>query len=407
MRIFIAVRHANDPAAFYGGLWSGNFYPALTALGHELIESQTDLAPTSRFMDVADGFTRQELAVRAETTARIIEELERAHARQPIDLFLSYFYNAHFDPAGFDRVHALGIRSINYYCNSIHQFANVAAIAAKVDVSWHAERDARDSYLRAGARPVWVQMAADPRVYHPVDVDRIPRACFVGQNYADRGDWMAALIEAGVPVEIYGPGWGFADPASPVAASSAPAEYLGRPQPVPGSWPGYRKAARDIIAAEGLVGGVSRIGKRLVQRRSQQRQIDLFAPHARGPVRFDRQLDVFGRHEVCLNFSNVWVDGPRGRRLVPHVRLRDFEAPMCRTCYLTGHTDEITAFYEIGREIDTYQTPEELVDKTRFYLAHPDAAERLREAGYRRALASHTWVHRFTELFSKTGLGPH
>jgi hypothetical protein len=32
------------------------------------------------------------------------------------------------------------------------------------------------------------------------------------------------------------------------------------------------------------------------------------------------------------------------------------------------------------------------------------AAEKLREAGYRRARGSHTWTHRFTELFSKTGL---
>ena len=31
-------------------------------------------------------------------------------------------------------------------------------------------------------------------------------------------------------------------------------------------------------------------------------------------------------------------------------------------------------------------------------------AERLRDAGYRRARGNHTWTHRFTELFAKTGL---
>src|SRR5262245_61730113 len=129
MRIFIAVRHALDSRQFYGGLWSANFYPALRALGHELVESQVDLATASRFMDVAGDFTVGELALRASLTEQIVSELEAAHRQQPIDLFLSYFYNAHFDASGFDRIRALGIPSINYYCNSIYQFANVAEIA--------------------------------------------------------------------------------------------------------------------------------------------------------------------------------------------------------------------------------------------------------------------------------------
>jgi hypothetical protein len=406
MRIFIAVRHALDAKQFYGGLWSGNFYPALRGLGHELVESTTDLAPTSRFMDVAGDFTPQEIEVRAQTTERILAEVEAAHRQRPVDLFLSYFYNAHFDAAGFDRIRTLGIPSINFYCNSIYQFANVAEIAPRVDVSWHAERDARESYVKAGGRPIWVQMAADPGVYHPIDAARQPQACFVGQNYADRGEWMAALIRAGVPVEIYGPGWGGPDPA-PAAPAGASGEYLGRAQYVPGSTGGYSKVVLDVLARDGVVAGTRRLAGRLSHRRSQQRHAELFAPHARGPIPFNRQLEVFGRNEVCLNFSNVWSDGQPGSRLIPHVRLRDFEAPMSRTCYLTGHTEEITGFYDVGREIDTYRTREELIDKTRYYLANPDAAERLREAGYQRALASHTWHHRFTELFEKAGLARH
>src|SRR6478735_1536052 len=115
MRIFIAVRHAVDPKQFYGGLWSANFYPALRGLGHELVESQVDLAPASRFMDVAGDFTVAELALRAKLTEQLLSELEVAHRQQPIDLFLSYFYNAHFDASAFDRVRALGIPSINFY----------------------------------------------------------------------------------------------------------------------------------------------------------------------------------------------------------------------------------------------------------------------------------------------------
>jgi hypothetical protein len=143
LRIFIAVRHANDPRHYRGSLWSRNFYPALHALGHESVESQTDLLPASRFMDIADGFTPQEIQIRARMTELILDELRRALRWGPVHLFLSYFYNSHFDPGGFEEVRRLGVPSVNFYCNSMYQFALVAKIAAAADVSWHAERDAR------------------------------------------------------------------------------------------------------------------------------------------------------------------------------------------------------------------------------------------------------------------------
>jgi spore maturation protein CgeB len=130
----------------------------------------------------------------------------------------------------------------------------------------------------------------------------------------------------------------------------------------------------------------------------------LFRPLAKGPVPFTRICEVFSSHEVILNFSNVWSDGRPGSNLIPHVRLRDFEAPMCRTCFLTGYTDEITEFYAIGKEIDTYNSTEELVDKVRFYLSHAQAAEQLREKGYQRARRDHTWVRRFEQLFHEIGM---
>src|SRR6266511_2179574 len=136
MRIFCAVRHSNDPRFFYGGLWTSNFYPALRESGCEIVESQTDLLPTSRFMGIAEGFTPEELAKRAETTEKILEEVREARGRGPVHLFLSYFYNAHFDPAGFDELRRLGIPSVNFYCNSIYQFEQVAAVAARADFSW-------------------------------------------------------------------------------------------------------------------------------------------------------------------------------------------------------------------------------------------------------------------------------
>ncbi|HWY51299.1 MAG TPA: glycosyltransferase [Chthoniobacterales bacterium] len=403
MRIFCAIRHSNDPSFYYGGLWSGNFYPALRQLGHEIIESKVDLLPTSRFMHIPSKFTDQELAVRAEITQRIIDEVRAAHEQEPIDLFLSYFYNSHFDSAGFEELRVLAIPSVNFYCNSIYQFENVAGIAAKADYSWHPEKDARELYLRVGAHPVWVQMGADSNVYRPLpDVPREASACFVGQRYADRDRWLAALDRAKVPFDIYGSGWNDASVIGDAEVARRDAFYLGREHYRPGSFASYAHVVRENVARNGQIGGLLRTAKQWNYRRETRRLAPYVFAHAKG--RAESVAATLAAYDVCLNLSNVWSDGRPGSKLIPHVRLRDFEAPMCRSCYLTGHTAEIAEFYEIGKEIDAYRSQDELVEKTRFYLAHPDAAEELREAGYRRAVRDHTWKHRFKELFRKIGL---
>jgi spore maturation protein CgeB len=402
MRIFCAVRHSIDPHRFYGDLWSQNFYAALREMGHEIIESQTDLFPTSLFMDIGGHFTREEAEVRARTSQDILDEIRAAHLRSPVDLFLSYFYNAHCDPAVFDELRRLGILSVNFYCNSIHQFELVKATAAKSDFAWHAEKNARQRYLSIGANPVWVQMGANPEVYRPIaGVQRLPTACFVGQRYADRDRWMVVLIRSGVPIEIYGNGW-----RSDLSPSSQDQEikktYLGRARTSPGSWRSYLDSVFENVRRGGVISGALRSARQLKYQKDTRALRPLLAGSTRGPAK--DVATVFAGHDVCLNFSNVWSDGRPGSRLVPHIRLRDFEGPMSRTCYLTGYSDEITELYDVGREIDTYHSPEELVDKARFYLRHHEAAERLREAGYRRALRDHTWRSRFEDLFRKIGL---
>ncbi len=359
-------------------------------------------------MDAPLPFTHQEVAQRAETTDRILSELREEHARQRFELFLCYFYNSHFDPEGFNVIRTLGITSINFYCNSIYQFELVAEIAKSVDFSWHSERDARDDYLRAGAKPVWVQMGADPEVcFRPIRDTCIPRACFVGQPYCDRVELATGLLAASLPLDLYGSGWphpssnpGAAQPKQETAPP--PLEYLGRRRNPTASVSSYVDLARRILRNDGLWRGAARIYQILNHRRCLSRNRAALAVVSKG-----RAKDVattYSEYAVGLNFSNVWHDGiPCGRK-ISHVRLRDFEAPMAGTCYLTGYSNELEEFYTLGSEIDAYNCPEELIDKTRFYLTHPEAANSLRRRGQERALSSHTWDHRFRELFSRCSL---
>ncbi|MBA3311874.1 MAG: glycosyltransferase family 1 protein [Planctomycetaceae bacterium] len=404
MRIFTAVRHSFDPSFYYGRLWSDNFHPALRRLGHELVESGVDLLPASRFMDAQKPFTREEQQVRAAITDRIVDEITTAHAKAPLDLVLTYFYDSHFDPSGFSAIRRLGVPTVNFYCNSIHQFELANEISRAVDFAWHAERDAASKYRSVGANPVWIQMAADPAIYHPVDVgQRRPAACFVGQRYADRPRWVRLLMRENVPVEVYGSGWIGASVNSASPATTVPGPSLGRRTVMPGSARAYLESVRSNLASSGVAGGVTRTLRQIAERLQSRKLSELTKAVAHGPVSFEDMLRLFSGCELILNFSNVWADGRAGSELVPHVRLRDFEVPMCRGCYLTGHTDELQEFYEIGTEIETYRTPEEFIDKAKHYLSNPRDAERLRSAGYRRATQDHTWERRFLKLFEAIG----
>lgn len=379
-----------------------NFYPALRALGHEIVESQVDLQPTSRFMDIPGNFTREELEVRAETTQRLLDEIDTAHAVAPIHLVLTYFYNAHFDPAGFDVLRQRCIPSVNFFCNSIHQFELVAAVAARADFSWHTEKHVRDRYTAAGANPIWIRMGGDPEAYRPHSGGTpIDKVCFIGQRYADRDRWLAALVAAGLPVDIYGAGWGTDETPADTTDTSI---HLGRRRPPPGSGASYWTAARETLRSDGLPRGAARVARQARYRRETRRLQRVLQPFAHGSLAFERIPEVYANYAVSLNFSHVWSDGRPCSPLVPQIRLRDIEAPMAGACYLTGHSDELADYYDIGCEVDTYATEDELIDKTKFYLANRAAGDRLRVAGHARARKDHIWQNRFAELLEKTGL---
>jgi len=93
-----------------------------------------------------------------------------------------------------------------------------------------------------------------------------------------------------------------------------------------------------------------------------------------------------------------------GTSPIRQVRLRDFEAPMSGAFYALEYMPEIEAFFVPGKEIVCFSSKRELTEVVRHFLAHPDEAERVRQAGHQRALRDHTWQRRFGDAFREMGL---
>lgn len=82
------------------------------------------------------------------------------------------------------------------------------------------------------------------------------------------------------------------------------------------------------------------------------------------------------------------------------LKLRDFDAPMSGSCYLTQHNDDLSGLYDVGREIITYRSIEQCVVQAKRLLADDEEREAIASAGHRRAMAEHTWDQRFATLLS-------
>lgn len=128
-------------------------------------------------------------------------------------------------------------------------------------------------------------------------------------------------------------------------------------------------------------------------------RVETFGPGwPNGPLTMEDMVRTWSRSRINLGFGGVI-----GHKDTYCLKGRDFEVPMSGGLYLTEHHEELAPFYEIGREIVTYSGFDELLEKIRWLLADPAAAESIRKAGHARAMSEHTWEMRFEKVFRMLG----
>jgi spore maturation protein CgeB len=64
-----------------------------------------------------------------------------------------------------------------------------------------------EKYCVEGATPLYLPEGANPEIHRPYEVEKTFDVSFVGQCYENRPAVVAALRDAGIRVEAFGPGW--------------------------------------------------------------------------------------------------------------------------------------------------------------------------------------------------------
>lgn len=365
MRIFYAADDTTN-LDVSSKMWYYNLYCPLVDLGHEVIRFDYDIGCI--FRDMVDkkiwpapGMSQDR---RRDLSQRLLSQVQKEHAKSPIDLFFSYFYDAFVLPEAIDSIKAMGITTMNWYCNASYQFDMVRCISPHYDYCLVPEGFRIEDYKAIGATPIYCQEAANPNVYKSLGINRDIDVSFVGQAYGERFDIVYYLFENEIPVHLWGPAWVYYK------------EHASR---------GIKKWVKSLLGSS--------------NRETSRR----FIPddYVGGILTDEAMIRTFNRSKINLGFSAVG-DGLKERIL--QIRLRDFEVPMSGGFYMVEYFSELEFFFKVGEEIVCYENKGDLCEKIKYYLKHEDEREYIRDAGHKRALKDHTWHKRFQMVFKEIGL---
>ncbi len=112
------------------------------------------------------------------------------------------------------------------------------------------------------------------------------------------------------------------------------------------------------------------------------------------PIGYYNDLPCF--YQVCRINLNV-----TSRQMKAGLNQRVFDVPACGSFVLTDSQKQLEGMFRTDREMVCYESPEEALDKARFYLSHDQARRQIAARGYERVLKEHTYRHRLASLIKE------
>lgn len=152
---------------------------------------------------------------------------------------------------------------------------------------------------------------------------------------------------------------------------------------------------------------------------------------ASGMITSEEMINIFNKSRINLNLSNciswdirylcapfppfkrnlrAWREAlyaikRNDMKTVEQVKGRHFEINACGGFQLSYYVEGLEKMYSIGEEITLYVSPEDMIEKTKYYLKHDEERKAIAARGYARSLRDHSMEKRFQQIFGQIGLG--
>jgi spore maturation protein CgeB len=102
---------------------------------------------------------------------------------------------------------------------------------------------------------------------------------------------------------------------------------------------------------------------------------------------------IFHLSKINLNFSI--------KPIKTGLPLRIWDILGCGGFLLTNYQQEIPEYFEIGKDLETFGSEAELLEKTAYYLTHEEERAQIAANGYKKVKELHTWKTRAEQILNE------
>lgn len=115
--------------------------------------------------------------------------------------------------------------------------------------------------------------------------------------------------------------------------------------------------------------------------------------HNRGAANSVTEMPkIFNLSKININFTS--------KPIKSGLPLRIWDIMACGGFVMSNYQSEIPEYFEIGQEIETFSSTEELIDKCEYYLTHEEERKRIAQRGFEKVCKEHTVEQRLREIVS-------
>lgn len=244
------------------------------------------------------------------------------------------------------------------------------AVSKKIVPYFHwvvtADSKSFTKYRKIGFRNIiHSQYACNHFCYKAQNLPKIYDVTFIGQPHSVRGKMVKGLRKEGINVKCWGFGW----PAGVLPQKEMPKVFS------------QSKINLNFNMSSGSVW--KKFGSIFLKHRGERNS-----------------------RKLMINNPKNWPDNFRSflGALRPQIHCRTFEVPGCGGFLLTDYADNLSDYYQDGKELVIFDGFRDLVKKIKYYLGKDQEREVIARAGYERTLKEHTYEKRFNEIFKIMGL---
>ena len=108
-------------------------------------------------------------------------------------------------------------------------------------------------------------------------------------------------------------------------------------------------------------------------------------------------IALYNSAKIVLNISS-WDPTRSG------LNLRVFDVPATGAFLLTDYSEELAQHFELGGELDSFSTPQELRKKIIHYLSHGQERTEIAKAGYQKVLRLESYTDKMRNLLKMVGI---